>query len=86
VTPKSTIVAAYLKCLGDLSLNRELIECSRNKHFILAKPGCADGEATKSMCTIYDPLLVVVHGEFSWLEDIVRPELAVRPLTLVAIQ
>ena len=65
-------MAAYLKCLEDSSLNGELLECSRDKVLLLAKPEYADGEVTKRTCTVYDPFFKVVHGEFSGLEDIVR--------------
>ncbi|KIW78572.1 hypothetical protein Z517_08410 [Fonsecaea pedrosoi CBS 271.37] len=72
LTPKETIAAAYMKCLHDRSLNGELIECSRDKHFVLPRPGYADGETSKRTCTVYDPYFVQVHGESSQLEDIVR--------------
>lgn len=67
-----TIAAGYLKCLHDPTVNGQLIECSRDQHFILPRPGYADGETSKRACTVYDPYFVAVHGESSGLEDIVR--------------
>lgn len=67
-----TISSGYLKCLHDPSINGELIECSRDQHFILPKPIYADEETSKRTCTVYDPYFVAVHGESSQLPDIVR--------------
>jgi NAD(P)-dependent dehydrogenase (short-subunit alcohol dehydrogenase family) len=72
LTPRETIAAAYLSCLQDPARNGQLIECSRDKHFVLPRPPYADGETSKRTCTVYDPYFVQVHGESSGLEDIVR--------------
>ncbi|OAL19026.1 hypothetical protein AYO22_10355 [Fonsecaea multimorphosa] len=72
LTPASTIVGAYWKCLNDRSLNGEFIECSRDQHFILKRPEYADGEVSKRTTTVYDPYFVTIHGEPSGLPDIVR--------------
>ncbi|OAP60017.1 hypothetical protein AYL99_05019 [Fonsecaea erecta] len=72
LTPASTIVGAYWKCLSDRSLNGEFIECSRDQHFILKRPEYADGEVSKRTTTVYDPYFVTIHGEPSGLPDIVR--------------
>lgn len=72
MTPKTTIVAGYLKCLGDRSLNGELIEASRDKLVIMEKPKYADGEYTKRTCTLYDPMFISVHGEPSKMAGILN--------------
>ncbi|KIW91782.1 uncharacterized protein Z519_07752 [Cladophialophora bantiana CBS 173.52] len=70
LTPVSTIVSAYWKCLNDRSLNGDFIECSRDQHIILKRPLDADGEGSKRTTTVYDPYFVTIHGKASGLPDI----------------
>lgn len=74
MTPKSTIVAGYMKCLDERSLYGELIEGSRDKLFALEKPKYADGEWTKKTSTLYDPMFMSIHGEPSGLPNILNPK------------
>lgn len=74
LTPKSTIVAGYLKFLNDRSLNGQLLECSRDKLIILKKPEYADGEFSQRTGTVYDPLFVAIHGEPSRQKEALNPQ------------
>ncbi|OCT48362.1 hypothetical protein CLCR_04438 [Cladophialophora carrionii] len=73
LTPRSTILAGYLKFLDDPSLNGKIIEASRDQLFFQEKPPYADGDYSKRSSTVFDPLFEMVHGQPSGLEDIVRP-------------
>ncbi|ETI20464.1 hypothetical protein G647_08500 [Cladophialophora carrionii CBS 160.54] len=73
LTPRSTILAGYLKFLDDPSLNGKIIEASRDQLLFQEKPPYADGDYSKRSSTVFDPLFEMVHGQPSGLEDIVRP-------------
>ncbi|EXJ54444.1 hypothetical protein A1O7_09784 [Cladophialophora yegresii CBS 114405] len=73
LTPRSTILAGYLRFLDDPSLNGNIIEASRNRLLFTEKPPYADGDYSKRSSTVFDPLFESVHGQPSGLEDIVRP-------------
>lgn len=56
LTPISTIVAAYERCLDDESLFGKVIECSTDKQFFLETPSLANGRFSKRAVTVWDPL------------------------------
>ncbi|KAJ4286229.1 hypothetical protein N0V90_013263 [Kalmusia sp. IMI 367209] len=56
LTPVSTIVAAYERCLDDGSLYGKVIECSTDKQFDLEPPILANGRFSKRAVTVWDPL------------------------------
>jgi len=56
LTPISTIVSAYERCLDDDSLFGKVIECSVDKHFFLETPSLANGHYSKRAVTVWDPL------------------------------
>jgi len=62
-----------MKFLEDPSLTGELVEASVNKILLVEKPSYADGEVSKRVSQVYDPVFAAVHGEFSQLYDILRP-------------
>lgn len=71
LTPISTIVAAYIKCLDDEEgkIVGEAIECSVDKHFYAPKPEFTNGAYSKRACTVWEPLFKMMHGEESGLPD-----------------
>ncbi|KAJ9614016.1 hypothetical protein H2200_002152 [Cladophialophora chaetospira] len=73
LTPKSTILAGYLKFFDDPSLNGKIIEASRDQLLFQEMPPYADGDYSKRSSTVFDPLFEMVHGQPSQLEDIVKP-------------
>lgn len=56
MTPVSTIVAAYERCLDDASTYGRVIECSVDKQFDLEPPTLANGRFSKRAVTVWDPL------------------------------
>ncbi|KAF2691948.1 hypothetical protein K458DRAFT_473589 [Lentithecium fluviatile CBS 122367] len=69
LTPISTIVAAYERCLDDESLFGKVIECSVDKQFFLETPSLANGRFSKRAVTVWDPLFKMYHKESSGLPD-----------------
>ncbi len=72
MTPVSTIVAAYARCLEDETLNGEAIEGSVDKLLIQPRPKMENGPATKRAVTVWDPLFKHYHGELSGLPDAIK--------------
>jgi hypothetical protein len=66
LTPQSTIVAAYERCLDDESLFGKIIECSADKQFFLETPSLANGQISKRAVTVWDPLFKM------WVSIILR--------------
>jgi hypothetical protein len=56
MTPVSTVVAAYERCLDDASLYGKVIECSVDKQFELDTPSLANGYYSKRAVTVWEPL------------------------------
>lgn len=56
MTPISTVVAAYERCLDDASLYGRAIECSTDKQFELEPPTLANGHYSRRAVTVWDPL------------------------------
>lgn len=56
LTPISTIVSAYERCLDDSSIFGKVIECSTDKQFFLDPPSLANGHFSKRAVTVWDPL------------------------------
>ena len=73
LTPRSIVLAGYLKFLDDPSLNGQIIEASRDQLLFQQMPPYADGEYSKRASTVFDPLFEMVHGQPSKLHDIVKP-------------
>ncbi|CAM1505038.1 Fc.00g106750.m01.CDS01 [Cosmosporella sp. VM-42] len=69
LTPVSTIVAAYNKCLEDESLSGEAIECSAEKMLFTPRPEYQNGRVSRRACTVWDPLFKMYHNELSQLPD-----------------
>ncbi|KAF2659221.1 15-hydroxyprostaglandin dehydrogenase [Lophiostoma macrostomum CBS 122681] len=69
LTPQSTIVAAYERCLDDASLYAKVIECSADKQFFLETPTLANGRISKRATTVWEPLFKMYHKEPSGLPD-----------------
>ncbi|KAF2440356.1 15-hydroxyprostaglandin dehydrogenase [Karstenula rhodostoma CBS 690.94] len=69
LTPVSTIVAAYERCLDDASLYGKVIECSTDKQFELAPSTLANGHYSKRAVTVWEPLFKMYHKEASGLPD-----------------
>ncbi|OAG10747.1 uncharacterized protein CC84DRAFT_1161608 [Paraphaeosphaeria sporulosa] len=69
MTPVSTIVAAYERCLDDASLYGRVIECSTDKQFDLEPPTLANGHYSRRAVTVWDPLFKMYHKEASGLPD-----------------
>lgn len=56
MTPVSTIVAAYERCLDDAEVYGKIIECSTDKQFELETPTLANGHYSTRAVTVWDPL------------------------------
>ena len=56
LTPVSTVVAAYERCLNDESIFGKVIECSADKQFFLETPSLANGSISTRAVTVWDPL------------------------------
>ncbi|KAI6785349.1 uncharacterized protein J7T54_006991 [Emericellopsis cladophorae] len=69
LTPVSTIVRAYNKCLDDDSLAGEVLECSVEEILPLPVPELRNGRFSKRAVTVWDPLFKMYHGEESGLPD-----------------
>lgn len=69
MTPVSTIVAAYERCLDDASLFGKVIECSTDKQFELEPPTLANGHYSVRAVTVWEPLFKMYHKEASGLPD-----------------
>ncbi|KAF2418940.1 NAD(P)-binding protein [Tothia fuscella] len=71
LTPPSTIVAAYIRCLDDEEgkINGEAIECSGDQQFFVPSPEYVNGAASERACTVWDPLFKMMHGENSGLPE-----------------
>lgn len=69
LTPISTIVNAYERCLDDDTLYGRVIECSAEKQFFLEPPGLANGHVSRRAVTVWDPLFKMYHKESSGLSD-----------------
>ncbi|KAF9891662.1 hypothetical protein FE257_003674 [Aspergillus nanangensis] len=69
MTPLSTIVAGYDRCLEDSSLVGEALEASADKLLPLPRPGLENGRVSKRAVTVWDPLFKMYHGELSELPD-----------------
>ncbi|KAG9259034.1 15-hydroxyprostaglandin dehydrogenase [Emericellopsis atlantica] len=69
LTPVSTIVRAYNKCLDDDSLAGEVLECSVEEILALPVPELRNGRFSKRAVTVWDPLFKLYHGEESGLPD-----------------
>ncbi|KAF2643409.1 15-hydroxyprostaglandin dehydrogenase [Massarina eburnea CBS 473.64] len=69
LTPISTIVAAYERCLEDELLFGKVIECSVEKQFFLEQPELANGRFSKRAVTVWEPLFKIYHNENSGLPD-----------------
>ncbi|KAF2021865.1 hypothetical protein BU24DRAFT_417498 [Aaosphaeria arxii CBS 175.79] len=69
LTPESTIVAAYERCLDDASIFGKVIECSTDKQFFLETPSLANGRISERAVTVWDPLFKMYHKESSGLPD-----------------
>jgi hypothetical protein len=69
LTPVSTIVAAYQRCLSDETLFGKVIECSADQQFFLKTPELANGGVSKRAVTVWDPLFEMYHHEASGLSD-----------------
>lgn len=69
MTPVSTIVAAYNKCLDDESLNGEAVECSADKLLLTPRPAFQNGRVSQRAVTVWDPLFKMMHHEVSQLPD-----------------
>lgn len=70
LTPISTIVSAYMRCLDDDDegkLNGEAIECSAEKLFFVPRPEYLDGKISERACTVWEPLFKMMHKENSGL-------------------
>ena len=72
MTPVSTIVAAYTRCLEDKTLSGEAIEGSVDKLLVLPRPKMENGLATKRAVTVWDPMFKHYHGEPSGLSDAIK--------------
>lgn len=55
LTPQSTIVSAYERCLDEMLFGK-IIECSGDKQFFLETPSLANGRISKRAVTVWDPL------------------------------
>ncbi|KAF7553822.1 hypothetical protein G7046_g6986 [Stylonectria norvegica] len=69
ITPISTIVDGYNKCLEDESLSGEAIECTADKMLLTPKPEYQNGKVSQRSCTVWDPLFKMYHHELSQLPD-----------------
>ncbi|CAG9983917.1 unnamed protein product [Clonostachys byssicola] len=69
LTPVSTIVAAYRKCLEDKTLAGEALECSADKILPVPKPALQNGRISARAVTVWDPLFKTYHNEPSGLPD-----------------
>jgi hypothetical protein len=69
MTPISTIVAAYNKCLDDESLSGEAFEGSADKVLAIPRPQLQNGRVSTRAVTVWDPLFKMYHGQPSELPD-----------------
>ncbi|KAL4893689.1 hypothetical protein BDV59DRAFT_192857 [Aspergillus ambiguus] len=69
MTPLSTIVSGYSKCLEDESLVGQALEASAEKLLIVPQPELQNGRVSKRSVTVWDPLFRMYHGEPSQLPD-----------------
>ncbi|CAG9956048.1 unnamed protein product [Clonostachys rosea f. rosea IK726] len=69
LTPVSTIVAAYRKCLEDKTLAGEALECSADKILPVPRPALQNGRISARAVTVWDPLFKTYHNEPSGLPD-----------------
>ncbi|KAH6898207.1 15-hydroxyprostaglandin dehydrogenase [Thelonectria olida] len=69
LTPISTILSAYHKCLEDESLSGEAIECSAEKHLLVPRPEFQNGRVSQREVTVWDSLFKMHHHELSQLPD-----------------
>ena len=65
MTDMQTVVKAYHKYLSDPSLNGEICEASVDKVLVQPKQVYGNGEASRMVGTVYDPLFAAIHGELS---------------------
>lgn len=68
MTPVSTIVGAYQKCL-DEDMAGKCIEASVEKHIVVPRYQYLNGDHSKRACTVWEPLFKSYHGENSGLPD-----------------
>ncbi|CAI6094359.1 unnamed protein product [Clonostachys chloroleuca] len=69
LTPVSTIVVAYKKCLEDKTLAGEALECSADKILPVPRPALQNGQISARAVTVWDPLFKTYHNEPSGLPD-----------------
>lgn len=69
MTPVSTIISAYHKCLEDDSLSGEALEGSADKVLPIPRPELQNGRVSTRAVTVWDPLFKMYHGELSQLPD-----------------
>lgn len=69
MTPLSTIVAGYDKCLEENSLVGEAFEATGEQLLLMARPELQNGRISKRAVTVWDPLFKICHGELSQLPD-----------------
>lgn len=69
MTPISTVVAAYDRCLTDESLNGEALEASADQILAIPRPQLQNGRKSTRAVTVWDPLFEMYHGEKSQLPD-----------------
>lgn len=56
LTPVSTVVAAYERCLDDASVFGKVIECSAGEQLDLEPPTLANGHYSRRAVTVWEPL------------------------------
>ena len=56
LTPVSTVVAAYERCLDDASVFGKVIECSADEQLDLEPPTLANGHYSRRAVTVWEPL------------------------------
>ncbi|KAF2705282.1 hypothetical protein K504DRAFT_440365 [Pleomassaria siparia CBS 279.74] len=69
LTPVSTVVAAYERCLDDESIFGKAIECSASSQFFIETPILGNGRISVRSITVWDPLFKMMHKESSDLPD-----------------
>ncbi|KAK5406888.1 hypothetical protein LTR06_008383 [Exophiala xenobiotica] len=72
LTPRATIVAAYMKFLNDPSLTGEWAEASSDKVRLQEKLAYMNGEVSRRTVQVWDPYFEAIHGTVSGLPDNVR--------------
>ena len=69
MTPVSSIVAAYHKCLEDDGLSGEALEVSADRILPVPRPELQNGRVSARGVTVWEPLFRMYHGEISQLPD-----------------